>query len=240
MSRTAPRSATHPRSVPTRRRGSAPMPPMPRLVILAEQELVGEAIRVGLRSQGLELIRIRWSGDALGHTRRRITAHRPQAGLLVGEFSEGRLRERATQLVSSVRVPWLLLANDPSDVGWGGLLGAGLSNIGPTSIGLDSLASSLRLLMSGGGVMASGERDHRVQDWQRLEALRLLTAERVADLTPKEYAVLGELYEGRTVIEIAARAGVTEGTVRSQVKSVLRKLGVNSQIAAVAALRQLR
>ncbi len=39
---------------------------------------------------------------------------------------------------------------------------------------------------------------------------------------------------GRTVREIATERGVSEGTVRSQVKALLAKLEVQSQISAVA------
>ena len=48
------------------------------------------------------------------------------------------------------------------------------------------------------------------------------------------------LYMGETVRLIAARLEVSESTVRSQVKSVLHKLAVPSQIAAVATLDELR
>jgi two-component system, NarL family, nitrate/nitrite response regulator NarL len=45
--------------------------------------------------------------------------------------------------------------------------------------------------------------------------------------------VLGHLMEGHTVHDIAALSVVSEATVRTQVKSILAKLEVSSQIAAV-------
>nr|WP_246322030.1 helix-turn-helix transcriptional regulator [Nocardioides panzhihuensis] len=57
----------------------------------------------------------------------------------------------------------------------------------------------------------------------------------VGSLTVREHEVLELLYDGVTVAEIAARFGVAQATVRSQVKAILRKFEVGSQLAAVAA-----
>jgi two-component system, NarL family, nitrate/nitrite response regulator NarL len=59
-----------------------------------------------------------------------------------------------------------------------------------------------------------------------------------AILTQREQEVLAELMEGRTADVIAKSGGVALSTVRSQIKSILQKLGVNSQLAAVGLARQ--
>ena len=53
-------------------------------------------------------------------------------------------------------------------------------------------------------------------------------------LTPRESAVLAMLMDGQSVARIAAAWYVSETTVRTQVRAVLQKLGVNSQLEAVA------
>jgi two-component system nitrate/nitrite response regulator NarL len=53
-------------------------------------------------------------------------------------------------------------------------------------------------------------------------------------LTARESAVLAMLMEGQSVARIAAACFVSEATVRTQVRAVLHKLGVNSQLEAVA------
>lgn len=53
-------------------------------------------------------------------------------------------------------------------------------------------------------------------------------------LTKREGEVLGELMLGHPADEIASAQAVSVSTVRSQVRSILQKLGVNSQLAAVA------
>lgn len=57
---------------------------------------------------------------------------------------------------------------------------------------------------------------------------------RLARLTPREREVLEHLRLGHTVDEIARRDHVAIATVRGQVASVLRKLDVSTQLAAVA------
>ena len=58
---------------------------------------------------------------------------------------------------------------------------------------------------------------------------------RLQTLTGREEEILQKLHEGFAVRSIAELSEVTEATVRSQVKAILKKLDVNSQMAAVAA-----
>ena len=53
-----------------------------------------------------------------------------------------------------------------------------------------------------------------------------------------EAAIAVSLIQGRSVRDIATARGSTTETVRSQVKSLRRKLGVDSQLAAVAAMNR--
>lgn len=53
-------------------------------------------------------------------------------------------------------------------------------------------------------------------------------------LTRREKLILGAMMEGHSVREIAASGFVSTATVRSQVRSIFLKLGVKSQLAAVA------
>jgi len=53
-------------------------------------------------------------------------------------------------------------------------------------------------------------------------------------LTRRERVVLAELAEDVTLEEIATRLFVTRNTVKSQVRSVYRKIGVSNRADAVA------
>jgi len=53
-------------------------------------------------------------------------------------------------------------------------------------------------------------------------------------LTPRERTILTHLQNGLTATEIAQGEYVGLATVRTQIQSILMKLGVNNQLAAVA------
>ena len=72
-------------------------------------------------------------------------------------------------------------------------------------------------------------REHRQQDHQRLAPFE--------QLSPREQQVLASVMEGLSAEAIAERDYVSLSTTRTQIRSILTKLGVNSQIAAVAMAR---
>ncbi|MCL4413276.1 MAG: LuxR C-terminal-related transcriptional regulator [Actinobacteria bacterium] len=59
-------------------------------------------------------------------------------------------------------------------------------------------------------------------------------------LTPAERVVLDGLCQGKSATSLAAELVVSLATVRSHIRAILMKLGVNSQLAAVAYANQLR
>jgi DNA-binding NarL/FixJ family response regulator len=59
-----------------------------------------------------------------------------------------------------------------------------------------------------------------------------------ARLSEREAAVLSALVQGDTADQIAATHFIAVSTVRSHIRAVLEKLGVNSQLAAVALARK--
>jgi DNA-binding NarL/FixJ family response regulator len=59
-----------------------------------------------------------------------------------------------------------------------------------------------------------------------------------AALSEREQVVLAELIEGHCAEDIAKAGFVSISTVRSQIKAILQKLGVSSQLAAVAMARR--
>ena len=57
-------------------------------------------------------------------------------------------------------------------------------------------------------------------------------------LTRREQIILSYLDERATLDEIAGQLFVTRNTVKSQVRSIYRKLGVSSRAEAIAAARE--
>jgi DNA-binding NarL/FixJ family response regulator len=98
---------------------------------------------------------------------------------------------------------------------------------------LNEVLSTVRRLNQGLPVMDRDEREQLLQLWHRERLQQQDLRNRLARLTPRERQVLGHLTEGHTVRDIARLSVVSEATVRTQVKSILAKLEVSSQLAAV-------
>jgi DNA-binding NarL/FixJ family response regulator len=211
----------------------------PRVVLLAEQRLVGEAVRAALTSRRMQIVNVDWpqGGRPSAALRRALAGLNPNAGVVFGDLQDPRRRAHARMLVASVNLPWVLVVSHHDDVSWGDLVAAGATLL-PSSISLEDLSHNLTLLMTGAELMPRPTRDRMVRDWERVRIEDEQVTARLSRLSPREAQVLDMLASGLSVKEIAVVLQLAEGTVRSQVKAILKKLEVNSQLAAVAILRR--
>ena len=99
---------------------------------------------------------------------------------------------------------------------------------------LSTIVGVVRRLRDGVGAMAPEERRELVAHYRAQHALASEQRALLEKLSQRESEVLSHLTLGRSVGEIARLSIVSEATVRTQVKAVLAKLGVSSQLAAVA------
>ena len=83
-------------------------------------------------------------------------------------------------------------------------------------------------------VLSTARRYELLADLRAARAIRERDLAPFTTLTPRERSVLAALAQGQRVDTIAAAAVVSEATVRSQIRGVLAKLNVNSQLEAVA------
>ena len=83
-------------------------------------------------------------------------------------------------------------------------------------------------------VLSTARRYELMAELRSARAARTKALAPFKSLTSREQAVLAGLAQGRRAEMIAAAAFLSEATVRSQIRSVLAKLGVNSQLEAVA------
>ncbi|MGA7801304.1 MAG: response regulator [Gammaproteobacteria bacterium] len=103
----------------------------------------------------------------------------------------------------------------------------------------DELVVALRDIMAGKTVVARNLAPVLVKIVQRDGAVSAASSDPFSDLTPRESEILGLLAEGQSNKMIARNLGISDGTVKLHVKSILRKLGVHSRVeAAVIAVEQ--
>jgi DNA-binding NarL/FixJ family response regulator len=216
-------------------------PRRPRVVLLAEQRLVGDAVRAALSSRYLDVVLAEWPAAHRPPAvlRRTVTSLRPQAGLVFGDLEDPWRRAQTRMLVATVPLRWVLVVSHHDEVTWGDIVDAGATLL-PTWISLDDLSAGLARLMAGGDLMEPGARQRIVRGWRVRRDEMDEVAQRLARLTPREAEVLHLLSAGLSVRRIAELRDVAETTVRTQVKAVLRKLEVTSQLAAVALVARAR
>jgi DNA-binding NarL/FixJ family response regulator len=122
---------------------------------------------------------------------------------------------------------------------WGEAIRQGARKVVSKSAPLRESLGVVRRLQQGLAVTTVQEREELIRHHHEQRLLQQELRRRVERLTAREAEVLGRLVRGRTVREIAAAWLVSEATVRTQVKAILAKLDVTSQIAAVAVARQV-
>jgi two-component system nitrate/nitrite response regulator NarL len=209
-----------------------------RVAVASDHSLIAEAVGAALSSRGFEVRGLAWptAPGAIPAVRMPV----PDVGLLMCELEPERSLVTALKMADLLPVPWLLLTGTPPGPSWGAMIDAGIDTIRPSSVTLDDLVVALDGLAEGRHALPVGVRRRLQREWRAHQAEQDDLRARMASLTPRERSVLALLYAGDTVRTIAELYEVSEATVRSQVRSVLRKLGVNSQLAAVAAYASVR
>lgn len=104
----------------------------------------------------------------------------------------------------------------------------------PKSASYDELLSAVLAAAMGEPLFTDSERDRLLRRSREKRELAEAAFAPFSRLSRREGAVLAMLVEGKPVDRIAAESFVSEATVRTQVRGILLKLGVNSQLEAVA------
>lgn len=138
---------------------------------------------------------------------------------------------------AGIDVVILTSTNDPAC--WGQALLRGARAVVPKSRPLNDLISVVRRLAEGLRVLDVHEREELIACAVRRDAALAGLRERFERLSAREAQVLEHIRMGLTVSQIAAIDYVSPATVRTQVKSILAKLEVTSQLAAVGAAHRL-
>jgi RNA polymerase sigma factor (sigma-70 family) len=216
---------------------ATPPPGHLRVLVASDQALIAEAVRAALASRGHDTLVVRWPGGPRLPARRRPAAAPgvTQVGLLLSDLDRWSRIRAAMLVVERIDVPWVALTTAPRGPAWGALLAAGAEVVLPSTTRLDHISELLTAAVQHEITMSDEERVELENAWEEMRARHDEVAERLSRLTPREREVLRLMYAGSSVARIAEILEVAPATVRSQVKSVLRKLDVNTQLAAVAA-----
>lgn len=212
-------------------------PPALCVLILDVHQLVSTALRRALCCSGLDAHEIPVDGQ---DTILAAAARYPDGLVLLepalGVDADGR-RIRAVELISALtrqgnRV--LVLSEHVDNPG--AAIAAGAIGAVAKSVPFESLLHTLDAAAAGLPVMTGAERTHWLARHHHYQQRAQERARRLGLLTPREREVLALMATGHRAVAIAEHFVVALATVRTQIRSVLLKLEVGSQLEAVALL----
>ena len=212
-----------------------------QVLIVEDHRLFAEAVDLALTGEGYDVRRIEVPADpgSPGALVAAILKQEPLVVLLdldLGRFGDGvRLIEPIARAGANV-----VVVTGSTDIArWGDAVLAGARKVLSKSQPLDDILATVRRIIAGLPVMDREEREELVAESTRMREELHEVRERLEQLTNREGVVLGHLMKGRAVRQIAGLSTVSEATVRTQVKSILAKLEVSSQLAAVGMAHEI-
>lgn len=207
-----------------------------RIVVVEEKLLFAEALDIALSGEGLDVTRVpprlHRSASTLLTAVLRL---RPTVVLVDVDLDGVGTGPRLVAPLARAGVAVVAMTSAADSARWGECLRQGARTVLPMTCTMRDVVATIRLVSAGRPAIERIERDRLVAAYHREKAAIQELRQLLGQLTTREREVLGRLREGATVTEIAAWSCVAESTVRTQVKSILSKLGVSSQLAAVGA-----
>jgi two-component system, NarL family, nitrate/nitrite response regulator NarL len=142
--------------------------------------------------------------------------------------------------LSETGAPVVMLTGVVDPALLGSCLEAGAVGLVSKNEGFDTVLEKVERALRHETTMRVAERDEMLACLRRQRAREQQQRAPFERLTTREREVLGALMDGCSAEEIASSAFVSLATVRSQIRSILEKLGVHSQVAAVAFAHRAR
>ena len=209
-----------------------------RVAIVEDHVLLAQSVGLALRAEGLEVVR----GDLTSEDALVESLALDPSTLVLLDLDLGEPLVDGVRLLPSLRATGarvLVVSGTTDRLRIAAALEAGAVGYVGKEQPFDVLLGAILRAVEGGEVIDTCERHellaalrrHRADEQRRLAPFQ--------SLTPRESSVLDALAKGKCVESIASEWFVSEATIRTQVRGVLTKLDVRSQLAAVAKARDV-
>lgn len=212
-----------------------------RVLIIDDHVLFAESLELALSLEGYDVRRLELPAEGGSMATLRSLALRANARTVLLDLDLGRFGDGINLIAPLARAHAnVVVLTASEDAGrWGACMRQGSRKVLPKSGSLQQALATVRRLHQGLPVTSREELESLLDSWARERQVHDDLRRRLDLLTPRERQVLTALIEGRTVRAISEVSVVSEATVRTQVKSILNKLEVSSQLAAVGMANQV-
>jgi DNA-binding NarL/FixJ family response regulator len=213
---------------------SASVSARPAVLIVDDHALFAECLALVLRMQGFERVDI--LTEDLGPERILAAAEnlKPELVLLDLYLGKGGVGTGLIAPLKAVPTTVLVLSATEDRRLLAECLEEGADGLFDKARSFEQLVDDLEEAAVGRSVLVAEARTVLLDELRERRRAEHAHRRLLEELTAREGEILSELMEGRSTEQIADEGGVAPSTVRTQIKSILRKLGVNSQLAAVA------
>lgn len=206
-----------------------------RIVIVEDHRLLAETVGLALQVEGHEVL----IADLTDEDTLTTSVGADDSTLVLLDLDLGDLGDATRFIPAFVKAgaAVLVVSGVRDRMRLAATLEAGAVGFMAKDAPFDDLLETIKRAAAGGSVIDVNDRQQLLVD---LRAHRSAERDRHApfeSLTTRERQVLEALSAGKSVESIASEWVVSTATVRTQVRGILTKLDVNSQLAAVAKAR---
>ena len=207
------------------------------VLVVDDHELLAQSLSLALQAEGFDVAVVAPTGiDAV-----LAAAREAQPAVVLLDLELGDAVGSALPLIAPLRAGGALVVivtGITDRIRLAECLEAGAAGLLDKSSSFLHLVDAVREVAELGTLLSPGRRQDLLAELRRQRANRTRRLQPFRRLTPREAEVLKALMDGQQAEAIATTSFVSLATVRSQIRSVLTKLNVNSQLAAVAMARR--
>lgn len=203
-----------------------------RVAVVDDHDLLAFTLAAALRGRGLDVTIV--GLDPATDPTTAILDASPTTALLDLDLGPHGDATRLIEPLTTAGVAVVMVTGVTDPVRVGRCIAAGAVGVLSKQVPFEVLVETIGRVAAGQPLLTAHERDEHlavIRGHERSERERLAPFE---SLTPREAEVLGALMAGQKVQEIAIDRVVSLATVRSQVRTLLLKLDVSSQVAAIS------
>ncbi len=204
-----------------------------RVALVDDHELLAHSAAYALRADGIEAHVVAVS--SLDEIEADVLRVGPKIALVDLHLGDLGLSMPLISRIRAAGIDVVVVTGETDRATWGACLEAGAVAVVEKRLSFDELVDHLRRIIDGDTPMAPFERIELLRALQEHRREQQTRREPFERLTARESEVLQRLVRGLSAEEIACETYVSIATVRSHIRAILQKLGVKSQLAAVAA-----